>query len=164
MDICFILWIIIRTVVIYFVAWMIPVLTTGTSFRLVPESFRHALPYLPPAPPSTCLLSDTPGHSRLPSGPGPRIGHFSEGSPGSSWQLETKMWVLGVLVYRSVHVSGPLGGQRRVIHMCLSLLTHEYPLPVIVLHCVCACVSVRTEIRWNKREFTLMLIPHEFPH
>lgn len=99
----------------------------------------RALQTCPPlsATRSVRLLSDTPGHSRLPSGPGPRIGRFSEGSPGSSWQLETKMWVLGVLVYRSVPVSGPLGGQRRVIHMCLSLLTHVYTLPVIVLHCVC---------------------------
>lgn len=109
-DIYFILWTIIQAVIIYFAAQIIPALTFGSSFRLVLESIRHGLPYRPPAPPSTCLLSDTTSRSGLPAAPAlesalspkvalgplgtqkPRRGHWGAWAPERPWLRASSWW------------------------------------------------------------------------
>lgn len=112
-----------NTVIIYFIVQTVSALTTGTSFRLVPESFGHGL--LQALPPQRFLApQDAPGSSApAASVPESAVSRKAALVPFmGEWYLESKIWVPGMFVVLGCHCPLALSVKLSNTYMCV--LTH----------------------------------------
>lgn len=115
-----------NTVIIYFIVQTASALTTGTSFRLVPESFGHGLLQAPPSPalPHFLAPQDAPGSSApAASVPESAVSRKAALVPFiGEWYLESKIWVPGMFVVLGCHCPLALSVKLSNTYMCV--LTH----------------------------------------